>query len=142
MKNVKFGFGFVLGEVLRGRMATENVDVLVANTAANSAEALAEGYAPCYPGKEEQVAEIAAALFPKMVQYRLAPSYDQRRPNLIASRQNEIAREVEEHATFREAFDSLVEKGVIADSYLSDKTLFGSSAPEYWETVLRESGIL
>lgn len=142
MKNVKFGFGFILSEILRGRMTVEDVDVLVANTAANTPEQLAEGYAPCYHGKEEQVAEIATSLFPKMVQYRLAPSYDQRRPNIIASRQNEISAAVEKATSFREAFNSLVEAGVIADSYLSDKTLFGTSAPEYWETVLQESGLL
>lgn len=142
MKNVKFGFGFVLSEILRGRMTVEEVGVLVANTAAATPEQLADGYAPCHPGKEGKVAEIATVLFPKMVQYRLAPSYNSRRPNLIASRQNEIAREVEGADTFRQAFDSLVEKGVIANTYTSEKVLFGSSAPEYWETVLQECGLL
>lgn len=71
MKKVFFSFSQTARSIMEGEIAIEDVEVLVANTAAPDASALAEGYS--YMGSN--IKEIANALFPKMVQYRMNSNF-------------------------------------------------------------------
>ena len=71
MKKVFFSFSSTARAILEGKLTCDEVEVLVANTAADNAQDLANGYS--YMGKG--IEEVAEKLFPKMVQYRKSPSF-------------------------------------------------------------------